>query len=147
MTKVYVVRYGEYSDQGILGVFSTEEKAQKYCDIHNEMEEYGDYWIDEYELDKYEINPTAKVVTYYKVGIALVDDLDVKKGEFYDWDYEDKEIFVNPVEIIIHDKDKYSYPYIEVWSTTSFEHAKKVAIEQYQIYTQQKLEEEIMENK
>ena len=37
MEKVYLVRYGCYSDQGIAGAFSTEEKAMRYCEVHNEL--------------------------------------------------------------------------------------------------------------
>ena len=38
--KIYIVRYGEYSDQGIAGAFSSKKKAQYYCDIKNAIEEY-----------------------------------------------------------------------------------------------------------
>ena len=83
MTEVYIVRYGEYSDQGIAGVFSTKEKAQKYCDIHNEIEDYEEYWIDDYKLDKYELPEDTKVVIYYGCTIYLNDSLYNKKGELY----------------------------------------------------------------
>ena len=136
MTKIYLVRYGEYSDQGIAGAFSTEEKAQKYCDIQNEILEYKDFWVDEYVLDEEEVPKEAKVVTYYTACIALEDNRFTKSGEIYRTD-EDRRIYTKDVEIEI---DK-SFNMIEVASTKSLEHAKKVAIEQYQIYTQQKLED------
>lgn len=31
--QVYIVEKGEYSDRGIIGVFSTKEKAQEYIDM------------------------------------------------------------------------------------------------------------------
>ena len=65
MTKVYIVRFGEYSNQGIAGVYSTKDKAQRYCDVHNEIEEYTNYWIDERIVDENEISPNTKVVKYY----------------------------------------------------------------------------------
>ena len=133
MTKVYLVRYGEYSDQGISGVFSTEEKAQKYCDIKNEINSYDDYWIDEYILDEHEMSEDTKVVTYYTCFIATLTTYNQCAGEIYLED-EEKEVLAEPVII-----RKY-YDGIEVKSVTSPEHARKVAIEQYQIYTQQKLE-------
>ena len=124
MTKIYLVRYGEYSDQGIAGAFSTEEKAQKYCDVHNELEEYEDYWIDDYELDKDELSSEARVVTYYNVCVYKIFDEYTEAGEVYA-EEEEKGIFTKPV--IVEDKEDY----IHVASTTSMEHAKKVAFDTY----------------
>lgn len=143
MNKIYLVRYGCYSGQGIAGAFSTEEKAKRYCEVHNEINgEYADpYWVDEIIVDLYEVNPNAKVVTYYTATLALKDEwnfdhsqLWTKKGEIMDT-YADKD-FYSKNTIINRTED-----YIEVKSITSEEHAKKVAIEQYQIYTQQELED------
>ncbi len=74
LTKVYIVRFGEYSDQGIAGVYSTEEKAQKYCDVHNELSEYENYWVDDRILDEDEVSSDTKVVTYYCACISIKDD-------------------------------------------------------------------------
>ena len=131
--KVYVVRYGAYSDQGIAGVFSTEEKAKRYCDIKNEINSYSDYWIDEYTLDEHEMSEDTKIITYYTCFIATITIFNQCAGKIYLED-EEKEVFTEPVII-----RKY-YDGIEVKSAESIEHARKVAIEQYQIYTQQKLE-------
>lgn len=132
--KVYVVRYGAYSDQGIAGVFSTEEKAKRYCDIKNEVDDfYGDYWIDEYTLDEHEMSKDTKVVTYYSCFITTLTIDSQRAGETY-FVGEEKEIFTEPVII------KKYYDGIQVKSVASPEHAQKVAIEQYQIHTQQKLE-------
>lgn len=144
MTKVYLVRYGCYSGQGIAGVFSTEEKAQRYCNIHNKLEEdwYNDYYVDEYELDKEVLPDDTKVVSYYQAWIALVDiwnwnhtELLQKAGEL-EYNVEpENEIYTKPV-VIERSRDDMIF----IKSTTSLEHAKKVAIEQYQIFTQQRLE-------
>ena len=130
MTEVYIVRYGEYSDQGIAGVFSTKEKAQKYCDIHNEIEDYEEYWIDDYKLDKYELPEDTKVVIYYGCTIYLNDSLYNKKGELYFKDMEEKRIYTKDVEIRIQDDAEF-WNYIEVWSVKGKEHAKKVALDKY----------------
>ena len=146
MNKVYLVRYGCYSDQGIAGVFSTEEKAKKYCEIYNALEDgYTDgYWVDERIVDLGEVNSQAKVVTYYVASIYLKDvwnydrtKIEFKKGELYPDEDEwiEKEIYSK--DVIISEKEDY----IMVYSIYSKEHAQKVAIEQYQIHTQQKLEE------
>lgn len=132
--KVYVVRYGAYSGQGIAGVFSTEEKAKRYCDIKNEVDDfYGDYWIDECTLDEHEMSEDTKVVTYYSCFITTLTIDSQRAGETY-FVGEEKEIFTEPVII------KKYYDGIQVKSVASPEHAQKVAIEQYQIHTQQKLE-------
>lgn len=136
MTKVYIVRFGEYSDQGIAGVYSTEEKAQRYCDVHNELSEYENYWIDDRILDEDEVSSDTKVVTYYCACISIEDDEWDRAGTIY-FREEEKNVLTSP--LIIEKQDDY----ISVKSTTSMEHAEKVAIEQYQIYTQQKLEDNL----
>ena len=133
MTKIYLVRYGAYSDQGISGAFSTKENAQRYCDIRNEIEKYEDYWVDEYELDKYSYAPSTEVVTYYCARIQIEDDKWTEAGTIYSRE-EEKDIFTEPVVV------EYYHDTIEVKCTESMEKAEKIAIEKYQIYTQQKLE-------
>lgn len=135
MTKVYVVRFGEYSDQGIAGVFSSEEKAKKYCEIQNEIEGYEDFWVDEYTLDEDEVPKEAKVATYYVARISTKTDRWSTAGKIY-CAGEEKRIYTKDVEIEVNE----NCDVIEVASVRSLEHAKKVAIEQYQIYTQQKFE-------
>ena len=143
--KVYIVRYGEYSDQGIAGVFSTKEKAEKYCDVHNEISSYDDYWIDDRELDEDEISLDAKVAHYYEVEIMLEDEGNLKKGSFRYDDYEEKAVYTKDVEIKMQSREDHIPTSIVVSSIHGFDHAKKVAIEQYQIYTQQQLEDGTLE--
>ena len=138
MTKVYIVRYGEYSDQGIAGVFSTKEKAQKYCDTHNELEDYEDYWIDERELDEDELSPDTKVVTYYGCSICLNNYISsdgthcyYKKGDMDFDDLEEKRIYTKDVEVEVQTGNDRVYEYIQVWSVKGTEHAKKVALDKY----------------
>ena len=125
MTKIYLVRYGEYSDQGIAGAFSTKEKAEFYCKIENEKDQwYGDFWIDEYIVDKEEYPKETKVVTYYNVCVSKIFDNYTEAGEVY-VEEEEKGILTKPV--IIENKEDY----IHVASTTSMKHAKKVAFDTY----------------
>ena len=139
MTTVYLVRYGCYSDQGIAGVFSTQEKAQKYCDVHNEINDYDDYYVEEYELDEVEVSPDAAVVVYYYTYIALKDDGYQKAGHLFR-SGEEKKILTTPVVITKDTSDSV----VRVASIMSLDHAKKVAIEQYQMYTQQQLEDGVL---
>ena len=131
MTKVYIVRYGEYSDQGIAGVFSTEEKAQRYCDIQNELKDYEDYWIDDRELDEDVLPDDTKVVTYYGCTVYLNDSLYIKKGAIDTEDMEEKRIYTKDVEVEVQTGEDKAYEHIEVWSVKGTEHAKKVALDKY----------------
>ena len=131
MTKIYLVRYGEYSDQGIAGAFSTKEKAQRYCDIQNELKDYEDYWIDERELDKDVLPNDTKVVTYYGCIVYLNDSLYIKKGAIDTEDMEEKRIYTKDVEVEVQTGEDKAYEYIEVWSVKGTEHAKKVALDKY----------------
>ena len=142
MDKVYLVRYGCYSSQGIAGAFSTKGAAEKYCEVQNEIEDgYEDYYVDEIIVDLHKISPEAKVVTYYVTRIYLVDDVDtdgsiiVKKGSIdpYVSGWTEKAVYTRDVEINKNDT------YIEVMSVKGQEHAEKVAMEQYQMHTQQEM--------
>lgn len=49
---VYVVQFHiDYEGSQFIGVFSSEEKAKTYIEAQRK-DEYGDYYIDEYELDE-----------------------------------------------------------------------------------------------
>ena len=139
LEKIYLVRYGCYSGQGIAGAFSTEEKAQRYCEIHNELDSelwMDKHWVDEYIVDLYQVPDNTKVVTYYIARIGLKDTRLYKKGVLNQYmdEYKEKDVYTRDVEVNFKDD------YIEVKSIHSNKHAQKVAIEQYQKYTQQELE-------
>lgn len=140
MEKIYLVRYGEYSDQGVAGAFSTKEKAERYCEVHDKIDSWNSpFWVCELTVDENEIQKDVTVKKYYEACISL-DNVGAEAGEIFSRD-EDYEIYTDPVIIKKYDD------HICVKSTDSLKHAEKIAIEQYQIHTQQKLEEEIMENK
>jgi len=46
------VSHGEYSDYGVDCAFSTEEKARAFAKVMNGQEEFGDYVVEELELDE-----------------------------------------------------------------------------------------------
>jgi hypothetical protein len=52
MTKIYVVTSGSYSDYCIEGIFSTEEKANKYIDFMvGGKDRSDDFRVEEHDLD------------------------------------------------------------------------------------------------
>ena len=135
MKTVYVVRYGEYSDQGIAGVFSNEKLAQKYCEIQNATHSFGNYHanyrVDEYILDKDAYDLDTRVEPYYEYTLWYEGN---KITDTYS-DGPDNRIFTR--DTVIEEGEEY----ITVYSIKSSEHAKKVALEQFQIKTQQALED------
>lgn len=122
MQKVYVVMHGEYEDTGVSGVFSTEEKASKFCDIKNQLSEdsmWGPFWYREYEVDKYEYRGDVRIEKYYHVW------LDLDNGELQE---DEIETALYSEDVIIEVTD-YA---IEVSSINGFEDARKIALEQYE---------------
>jgi hypothetical protein len=130
MNKIYLVAGGEYSDYHIAAAFKDREKAEFYVELQNKLDSFCDYYVDERELYDEIVTMNEKVVTYYNVSIYTTT------GEL-DHEWDNQEIYTKDVII---EKEEH-YPCIRVSSTKSFEHARKVAIEQYQIYTQQLLED------
>jgi len=49
--KVWLVAEGQYSDYSILGVFSTREKAQEYCEVMAGVASWRSPYIDDYSTD------------------------------------------------------------------------------------------------
>lgn len=52
--KVYIVAHGYYSDQSVVGIFSTREKAEQFIqDTKNKgLIDYYHPYFDEFELDE-----------------------------------------------------------------------------------------------
>ena len=59
-------------------VFSTREKAEKYVEVNDKIEEYYKFYIDKLELDEREIPQDTKVAEYYSYyyGIDPFDKID-----------------------------------------------------------------------
>lgn len=51
MEKVYAVATGEYSDYEICAVFSSFEKADKFCAKRNSPGTYDSFWVEIYNVD------------------------------------------------------------------------------------------------
>ena len=49
-SKVYLVTKGQYSDYQVVGVFSSEEDAEKFCALYNGALD-SPYTVEEYDLD------------------------------------------------------------------------------------------------
>lgn len=129
--KIYIVTAGEYSDYHIVNIFTDKEKAEKYVALQNELNPHDEGWLTEWETADDKVDTNVKVAHYYFCGM----DLDV--GEINDDYAEETYPMIDKGDVIIN-SDDYD---ISVYSKKSFEHAKKICIEQYQIRTQQKLED------
>ena len=138
--KVYLVFRGCYSDRGCVAVFDNKEQAEQYSKALDD--------IDYSDIEEFELNQITRPITHIKVHCwyALIWIKDVvsyfsgiqnyrhKKG-----DLEENEGF-DIVDLSFNERNRIENGshYIRVTSFVSKEHAKKIAIEQYQIYTQQK---------
>lgn len=159
---IYGVWTGEYSDRCMVAVFRDKQKAEKYAQLREDLDEYGSYWVDEYELYDTKVNMASRVVKYYWCNINLEEYTDtymvyhpttkqveevIKAGYIDEEDFDEIEDYIesNQTEMQIYTKDTYwlksnsRHPYITGYSVNSYEEAKKIAIEQYQIYTQKDL--------
>ncbi len=79
--KVWLVRAGCYSDQWIVGAFSTEQRADEYAEAMNGQGNRGgdEAWVDEYELDAEFIPDGLKG---FEVALSLSGDvLSVERRE------------------------------------------------------------------
>ena len=80
--KVYVIKAGQYSSYHIVGIYSTQQKAQEYLDIAQKFQSHYDSElndIEEWELDTTIQNSSELYVTYYiksnEIKGALCEDV------------------------------------------------------------------------
>ena len=65
--KIYIVTYGEYSDYHICCVFSSLDKAEKYCARQNAKSPYDDdYFVEEYNVDNIKVAEDIKLYYEYR---------------------------------------------------------------------------------
>jgi hypothetical protein len=132
MDKVYVVTSGEYSDYHIVKVFLDKAKAEKYAEVYKKTES----WADSVGVEEYIIYDDNFEVTLNEPNTYYVQYIDLDDGKL-GWCGEEK--------VLSTAKSFYDFCYggIKAYSQKSIEHAKKIAIEQYQIHTQRIFEEQI----
>jgi hypothetical protein len=65
--KIWIVSSGQYSDYGIVAVFSTKEKANKFTRLSNEFDSYDEYRVEEFPLDE-------KVARYFTYRVEIGED-------------------------------------------------------------------------
>lgn len=79
----YVVVSGSYSDFGISAIFSTKELADDFVDRMNFVDSYGDYRIQEWEMDKIPTEIPTNDLCLYNGEIVKLDDLCKEFNEGY----------------------------------------------------------------
>ena len=95
MSKVYIVTSGEYSDYHIDAVFTTREKAEQFCAVHNTCERYSNFYnIEEYDVDESDCTK-AEVVYAFHVDPSLKPSVE----EVYVIDARNIEKFEEKVKI------------------------------------------------
>jgi hypothetical protein len=130
--KVYVVTEGEYSDYSIVKVFLNKEKAEKYAELYGKGDWFDTTRVEEYIVyDEFFDSKLTEPIEFY------VQFIDLESGKL---GRNGKEKVLSSAtsfcEIVYGDM-------LKAGSQKSAEHAKKIAIEQYQIHTQRMYEEEM----
>ncbi len=135
--KVYVVTQGQYSDFHIERMFSTLEKAEAFVGNGANLDEYDRYNIEEYDVD---IPTEDRVLPHWTVRLVLesgrILDAPLSRPPYYG--------IRNPnagCKVQLCEKSQYiQEAYICVTSTTSTEHAMKVAVEKRQEWLRTRLQ-------
>lgn len=137
--KVYLVFQGCYSDRFCKAVFDNKETAEKYAEMldNEDCSSVEEFEVNEIKLSDFEL------VTYY-IATVYLDNSFYLKGSIHENSY--KRIKNKNEKIEKCSIYKGYRGQISITSTVSKEHAKKVAIEQYQIYTQNQLENPPLNN-
>jgi hypothetical protein len=73
MSNVWVIEQGEYSDYRVVGVYTTEENAQKVCDLLNDGDEYSTASVAEWPLDP-TITELNQGMTFWHVAMLKNGD-------------------------------------------------------------------------
>jgi hypothetical protein len=116
MATIYVVTAGAYSDYHIAGVFSSKEKAAKFCPLATD--DGREARIEEYELDKPDESNVPQVVftAYVNLQTGAIEEQSSYVDSVPRGDHGN----------MIYDGDR---PQASGYSTVSPEHALKLAIE------------------
>lgn len=73
LNKVFIVMGSDapmYGDETwVVEVFDTKEKAEKYCELYNQIEDSYSFYVNEQEV-KTEIDMNAKVAEYYNYQVG-----------------------------------------------------------------------------
>ena len=140
---IYCVMCSEEWGDGssLSAVFKSKEKAEKYCEIQNQLEEGYSYWISEKEFYDKHVSMKTKIGRYYNYYIdfdvlELPDDLTafIKECDEHNESWE------------LTENQKYSYKnYVEItetcingWSTVSYEKAREIALNEFYRMTDRK---------
>lgn len=138
---VYLVTHGDYSAYEIVNVFLDKQKAENFVEHCNQNPKHNfcfdsDYRVEEYSISDDDFSLKDKPKTYFACQIYIKQIGMFQKGFIKMFG---KIVKLGHEKVIINKRPDS----IVVYSKQSMEHAKKVAIEQYQIYTQNELESEV----
>lgn len=133
--RVYVVTSGSYSDYGIVGIFSTKEKAEEF--MGGRPDKFNG--INEYDVDSL---PPKKWVTKYRYFLRLNGERHEGSVDSTIEEEEDQPVEVSVGERGYGETEKPTiydgsyrpsgWNWFNGFSYVSLEHAKKLAVEQRQ---------------
>lgn len=132
----------EYGDGSLLSaVFKSKKRAEKYCEIQNQLEEGYSYWINEQEFYDKKVSMKTKIGKYYNYYIDF-DFLELPN----DLTAFIKECDENNEAWEMTENQKYSYKnYVEItsncingWSMVSYEKARAITLNEFYRLTDRK---------
>ena len=133
---IYCVMVSEECGDGssLSAVFKSKEKAEKYCEIQNQLEEGYCYWVNEQNFYDKKVSMKTKIGKYYNYYIDI-DYIEPPTNvpEFIKQCDEDNECWE------MTENQKYTYKnYVEItedcitaWSTVSYERAREIALNEF----------------
>lgn len=130
--KVYVVTSGEYSDYRIVGIYSTEDKAQRVMDAdRGDIDLYDEYRIEEWDIDEIDHSEYVLKTGYYA-------RIKTENGDIYDSGQFERYVKPNArIGSSWDDIPDWSYKYNHTQTAVSYissEHAVKLAVEYRQTW-------------
>lgn len=125
----------EYGDGSHLSaVFKNKKKAEKYCEIQNQLEEGYCYWVNEQNFYDKHVSMKTKIGKYYNYYIDLDEEFCLKQcdenNEAWEMTENQKYTYKNYVEVTEN--------CITAWSTVSYEKAREIALNEYYIMNNMK---------
>lgn len=86
--QVFVVTSGCYSDYGIEGIFSTNEKAQEYIDMQEFVQHYNnDYRIAVWDIDKISNDIPTVSLCLYNGKVVTANELYDNSNTYPAWEF------------------------------------------------------------
>lgn len=120
--KVYCVMQSEYFDDGsyLDKIFKDESKAEKYCDIQNQIEPNYNFYVLEREYFDEDFNENVEVKNYYNY-VLFFEEEELEENDTSNTEPE-KQMYTYDNYVILYEES------LDAYSTEGYMKAKEIAI-------------------